>query len=415
MKSGERVLTAIDHRQPDKVPVDMSATPSSGISAIAYSNLIKYINRPDLPVLIYDVVQQLAQPDISIIDRFGVDVIDIGRTFNDHPSDWYSVTMKNGAQAWYPKWFNPVRQPDGSYLTFDDDGRRVLSKMPVGATFFDQTYFPYIDGYPDDYKDLDSEMNRVLWSRHVHSPWDHAGESDFWEKLREKTLSLKKSTDKALLVVCGCNLFEWGTFLRRMDNFLMDTICDPENVEKLLDQLMIRHLATLEKVCKAVGDIADIIRFGDDLGMSTGPFMDAETYRKLFKPRHKILCDYVKMHSKMHTFIHSCGSISLLIPDMIEAGIEIFNPVQTNAYRMDPFFLKKEFGNECTFWGGGIETVGTLNEGPSEKIREQVLERMEIFSKGGGFVFNTVHNILPDVPPQNIITMFEAINEFNNR
>ena len=117
----------------------------------------------------------------------------------------------------------------------------------------------------------------------------------------------------------------------------------------------------------------------------------------------------------MHTFIHSCGSISLLMKDLIEAGIEIFNPVQTNSFGMDPVFLKNEFGSDCTFWGGGIETAGVLNIGSPEKVREQVLERMEIFSKGGGFVFNTVHNILPDVPPQNIIAMFDAVKEFNNR
>lgn len=415
MKSRDRILAAINHQQPDRVPIDLGSTPSSGISAIAYSNLVKHIGRPDLPVFVYDVVQQLAQPDDHIIDLFGVDVLDVGRTFNDLPSDWKPTVLANGASAFYPKWYNPVKMSDGSYVTFDDDGKRMLSRMPVGATFFDQTYFPYVNGYPDSYESLDAEMGRIMWARHAHSPWDHAGESDFWKKLRENTLRLRQTTDKALLVVCGCNLFEWGTFLRRMDNFLMDLLCDPYNVEKLLDQLMIRHLATLEKVCNSVGDIVDIIRFGDDLGMSTGPFMDAETYRTLFKPRHKILCDYVKSHSKMHTFIHSCGSISLLMPHLIEAGIEIFNPVQTNCYRMQPEFLKREFGKDCTFWGGGIETAGTLNSGSPSKIREQVIERMEIFSKGGGFVFNTVHNILPDVPPQNIIAMFDAVKEFNSR
>jgi uroporphyrinogen decarboxylase len=160
--------------------------------------------------------------------------------------------------------------------------------------------------------------------------------------------------------------------------------------------------------------VVDIIRFGDDLGMTTGPFMDVDTYRTLFKPRHKILCDYVKEHSSMHTFIHSCGSISSLMPDLIEAGIEIFNPVQTNAYNMEPEFLKKEFGREVTFWGGGVETAGTLNTGTTEQIREEVFQRMEIFSEGGGFVFNTVHNILPDVPPRNVVAMFEAVNEFND-
>ncbi len=415
MTSRERVLAAIAHQTPDRVPVDLGATPSSGISAIAYSNLVKYLKRYELPVLIYDVVQQLAQPDQSILDLFGMDVIDIGRAFNDKPSDWGLIHMANGAEGYYPQWFKPAQQPDGSWVTYDDDGQRVLSKMPVGATFFDQTYFPYVDGYPGSYEGLDAEMYRIMWSRDVHSPWDHAGEADFYRQLRERTLHLRQTTDKALMIVCGCNLFEWGTFLRRMDNFLMDLICDPDNVARLLDELLKRHLATLEKVCASVGDIVDIIRFGDDLGMTSGPFMDTDTYRNLFKPRHKILCDYVKTHSRMHTFIHSCGSISSLMPDMIDAGIEIFNPVQTNAYNMSPEFLKKEFGQSCTFWGGGIENVGVLNIGSKQQIREQVLERMEIFSKGGGFVFNTIHNILPDVPPENIITLFEAVQEFNNR
>lgn len=415
MNSRERVLAAIAHKQPDQVPVDLGSTPSSGISAIAYSNLLKAIGRTDLPVQIYDVVQQLAQPDMSIIDRFGIDVLDIGRAFNTEEKDWHETILANGDKAFYPIHFNPVKQADGSYHCYDEDGKRLLALMPQGATFFDQSYFPYINGFPENYDTLDEEMGRVLWSRYVHSPWDHTQDPDFWKTLREKTLQLRASTDKALMIVCGCNLFEWGTFLRRMDNFLMDLLCEPDQVARMLDQLLERHLATLAKVCDSVGDIVDIIRFGDDLGMTSGPFMDVDTYRSLFKPRHKQLCDYVKTHSQMHTFIHSCGSISSLMPDLIEAGIEIFNPVQTNARQMEPEFLKKEFGQDCTFWGGGVETVGTLNNGTPEQVREQVLERLEIMSAGGGFVFNTVHNILPDVPSQNILAMFDAVKEFNGR
>ncbi|KAA6300201.1 MAG: hypothetical protein EZS26_003652, partial [Candidatus Ordinivivax streblomastigis] len=369
MTSRERVLASVAHKTPDKVPVDLGATPSSGISAIAYSNLVKHLGK-ELPTLIYDVVQQLAQPDDTLLDFFGIDVIDIGRAFDTDPSDWYPVKMANGAKAFYPKGFKPTLLPDGSYVTYDDDGKRVLSKMPVKSTFFDQTYFPYVDGYPDNYKDLDAEMHRIMWSRDAHSPWNHAGEADFYDQLRKKALFLRQHTDKALMLVCGCNLFEWGTFLRRMDNFLMDLMCDTDNVARLLDELLKRHLTTLEKVCASVGDVVDIIRFGDDLGMTQGPFMDTDTYKQLFKPRHKMLCDYVHTHSKMHTFIHSCGSISALMPDMIEAGIEIFNPVQTNAHNMSPEFLKKEFGKDCTFWGGGIENVGTLNVGTRQQIRD---------------------------------------------
>jgi uroporphyrinogen decarboxylase len=415
MNSRERVLSAIAHKQPDKVPVDLGSTPSSGISAIAYSNLLKKMGRTDLPVQIYDVVQQLAQPDMSILDHFGIDVIDIGRSFNTQPADWHETTMANGDKAFYPKSFNPQLQASGEYYCFDDDGKTLLAKMPNHGTFFDETYFPYKDGYPENYDHLDEEMERVLWARYVHSPWDHAADDGFWETLREHALKLRATTDKALMIVCGCNLFEWGTFLRRMDNFLMDLLCDPDNVSRVLDELLQRHLATLEKVCASVGDIVDIIRFGDDLGMISGPFMEPETYRMFFKPRHKQLCDYVKSHSTMHTFIHSCGSISRLMPDLIDAGIEVFNPVQTNAVGMEPAFLKKEFGADCTFWGGGVETVGTLNNGTPEQVRQQVLERLELMSVGGGFVFNTVHNILPDVPPENILDMFDAVKEFNNK
>lgn len=414
MTSRERVLAAINHQDPDKVPIDMGATPSSGISAIAYQNLVDYLGFKE-NTKVYDVVQALAQPDDSLIDYFGIDVLDIGREFNKEESDWYPYTMTNGATAYYPKWYKPTTLSDGSRVTYDTDGVTVLSHAPKGIPFFDQAYFPYNNGYPSDYTTLDAEMNRIMWSRDAHSPWDHASEDDFYQQLRAKALHLRNTTDKALMIVCGCNLFEWGTFLRRMDNFLMDLICDPYNVEKLLDELLNRHLQTLEKVCASVGDVVDIIRFGDDLGMTNGPFMAPETYRELFKPRHKQLCDYVKKNSSMHTFIHSCGSISPLMPDLIDAGIEIFNPVQTNCKNMEPEFLKKEFGDACTFWGGGVETVGILDRGTPEQIREQVLERMEILSRGGGFVFNTVHNILSEVPPQNIVAMFDAVNEFNNR
>lgn len=415
MTSRERVLAAIFHRPADKVPVDLGATPSSGISAIAYSNLLQRLGREELPILVYDVVQQLAQPDQSVMDLFGVDVIDVARAFDTEPSDWKPTVLANGAKAYYPAFFNPVAQPDGSYSCFDSDGVRMLARMPVGATFFDQTYFPFIDAYPSDYSRLGDAMDKVMWSRYTTGPWHHGGEDGFWEELRAKCISLRETTDKALMICCGCNLFEWGTFMRRMDNFLMDLYLEPDEVEKFLDALLEKHFATLEKVCRYVGDVVDIIRFGDDLGTMTGPFMDPDTYRRFFKPRLRQLCDYVKTHSTMHTFLHSCGSISMLMPDIIDAGIEILNPVQTNARNMAPEFLKKEFGADVTFWGGGIENVGVLNGDDTAKIREQVLERMEILSAGGGFVFNTVHNILPDVPAGNVLAMFDAVKEFNSK
>jgi len=412
MTSRERVLAAIEHREGDQVPVDLGATPSSGISAIAYARLRTHLDFGDGETRVYDVVQQLAQPEDRLLDRFGIDVVDLGRTFNDRDDDWYGIRMSSGDEARYPAWFRPEMESDGSWIARHGDGS-VIARMPSGANFFDQTCYPYQDDYPADWKGLDDAMGRVLWSALVHSPWDNAGKPGFWEKLRANAQELRRTSDRAIMVVVGCNLFEWGTFLRRMDNFLVDLLLEPEHVESLLDALMERHLATLEKVCAAVGDVADIIRFGDDLGTDQGPFMNPDIYRELFKPRHKILCDYTKAHSTMKTFLHSCGSIDAVMPDLIEAGYDIINPVQTNARGMEPDHLKKEYGKDITFWGGGIDTRTVLNNGTPAEVRSQAIERLKIFSKGGGFVFNTVHNILPDVPPENVVALFDAVREFN--
>lgn len=411
MNSRERVLASINHKEPDRVAIDLGSTPSSGISAIAYNNLKKHLGMTTGHNRVYDIVQQVTQPEDAILNKFGIDVVDIGRMFNTEDSDWYDVMLPDGSVAQYPVWFKPVKQADGSFLAYLKDGT-LVGKMPVGATFFDQTVFPYVDGYPQDYSDLSGAMGKVIWQALAHSPWDNAGDPCFYEKLREKALSLRKNSDRALMIVCGCNLFEWGTFLRRMDNFLMDIYSEPEEVEKLLDALMEKHIATLEKVCSAVGDIVDVLRFGDDLGMDSGPFMSPEVYRNIFKPRHKMLCDYVHKNSGMKTFLHTCGSIYKLIPDLIDAGYDILNPVQTTCREMEPEKLKKEFGADVTFWGGGSDTRHVLNRGTTEQVKEDVKRRLEIFAPGGGFVFNPIHNIMPDVPPQNIIAMFEAIDEF---
>jgi len=412
MTSRECVLAAIDHKEPDRVPVDLGSNPSSGISATAYARLRDHLGIRTGGTCVYDVVQQLAQPEDWALDRLGIDVVDLGRTFNTKAEDWYDITLVSGDRAKYPAWFRPEQSPDGSWLARHKDGT-VIARQPNGAAFYDETCFPWENDWPADHAGLDEAMGKVLWSALVHSPWDNAGKPGFWERLRANALELRRTSDRAIMVVVGCNLFEWGTFIRRIDNFLMDLLLEPEKVEGLLDALMERHLATLEKVCRAVGDVADVIRFGDDLGTDTGPFMQPDLYRRFFKPRHRILCDYVRAHSGMRTFLHSCGSIDLVIPDLIEAGFQVLNPVQTNARGMEPERLKRDFGKDIAFWGGGVDTRVVLNHGTPAEVRAQVLERLGIFTPGGGYIFNTVHNILPDVPPENVVAMFDAVREFN--
>jgi uroporphyrinogen decarboxylase len=411
MTSRERVLASIEHREPDRLAVDLGSTPSSGISAVAHARLVRHLGLRDRRTRVYDVVQQLAQPSDELLDRLRIDALDIGRTFNDLDADWRPMTLPTGIEVEVPAWFHPVHQPDGAWEAFTADGLRIAS-MPMGASFFDQTHFPYLDGYPEDLSGLASVMPTVLWSGLVHSPWDHASEPDFWAQLRERTLALRASTDRALMVVVGCNLFEWGTFLRRIDNFLMDLAVDQENVERLLDALLEIHFATLDKVLASVGDLVDIVRFGDDLGMDSGPLMSPDTYRRIFKPRHAALNAYVHERSTLKTFLHSCGSIHALLPDLIEAGVDVINPVQISAANMEPERLIRDFGADITFWGGGADTRRVLPKGTPEQVRDHVRRNIETFAPGGGFVFVPAHNMLPDVPPENIVAMYEAVDEY---
>jgi uroporphyrinogen decarboxylase len=404
-------MQSVNHREPDKLPLDLGGTPSSGISAIGYNKLKEALGFEDRNNKIYDVVQQVSQPEENVLSALEVDVLCIGRTFNEKPGDWYDISLADGSLAQYPLWFKPVREPNGDW-TVRDDGGSMLARMPVGATFFDQTCFPYLDGYPDTYKDLAEAMNKVHWQRLAHSPWDNAGMKGFWEELRRRALALRESSGRAVIITCGCNLFEWGTFLRRMDNFLMDIYAEPGEVERLLDALMDIHLASLEKVCAAVGDAVDILRFGDDLGMGTGMFMSAEKYRTLFKPRHAKLCDYVHRHSSMKTFLHSCGSIYPIMADLVEAGYDIINPVQTSAAEMDPKILKREFGKDIVFWGGGVNTQTVLNRAKPGEVYDYARRMIDIFLKDGGFVFNTEHNIMPDVPQENMLALYRAVKEY---
>lgn len=410
MNSRERVLASINHQQPDRIPIDLGATASSGIAAIAYNKLKQHLGIKTGKTLVYDVVQQLAQPESEILNLVQADILDLGRTFNTQDSDWYSIKRQDQT-LYYPTWFRPTQNLDGSFDAISSDGTKI-AHMPSQGYFFDQSYIPYKDGYPENYNDLPKAMKKVLWSGLAHSPWDHASEPNFWDSLKKNAQQLRHNTDKAIILGGGCNLFEWGTFLRGLDRFLVDLIRTPAKVEKLLDALMESHLAGLAKICDTVGDTIDILRFGDDLGTNDRPFLRPSIYQQFFKPRHKQLCKYVKDHSNMRTFLHSCGAIEPLIPDLIECGYDILNPVQISCEGMDPVGLKKNYGSKITFWGGGADTRNVLPRVKPNEVKKHVSSLLKIFAPGGGFIFNQVHNILPDVPPENIMAMYEAVHEF---
>ena len=407
MNSRERLISSINHKQPDRIPVDLGGSTVSGISALAYSALLKKLGI-NKPVLVFDTVQQLAHVDDEILELFGADCLDVNRIFTREEKAWYDIELAGGEIVKYPGWFRPLQDDDGGLYTVDQE-KRVISRMPSGASSFDQTIFPWQDGLPDDFSSLKNAFKSINWFVHSHNNYINISDSE----LRSKVQDIRENSDRAIVMSGGVKLLETGFFLRRMDNLFMDLMLEQDKLGKLFDALTEMHLAGLEKKCRAVGDLVDVIRFGDDLGMSSGPFMDLDTFRKLLKPRYKILCDFVKKNSNMKIFLHSCGSIRQFIPDLIEVGFDIINPVQTNCEGMDPLSLKNDFGKDITFWGGGVDTASILNMGKPEDVRKDVLKRCEILSRDGGFIFAPIHNILSEVPPENIIAAYSAVKEFN--
>ncbi|TXT64478.1 MAG: Methylcobalamin:coenzyme M methyltransferase [Promethearchaeota archaeon] len=413
MDSRTLILSAINHKEPNRVPVDIGATNVTGISAIAYSNLKKHLNIEEGHIRIYDLVQQLARVESWFIERFNIDALDIGSMYLLNDDDWYDVNV-NGINAQFPSWFQPRFNSDGSVELVHNDGT-VLGRMSEAAYVMDQTWYPFVESYPETFNliSLMKVLPTNMWAQCVIPPFSQMGEKRFWRTLKEKAIELRQKTNKIIALNLNIAIFQGMHSYRRMDKLLMDTARNPQKVDQFVDIQTEFYENALKVICQYVGDVIDIITFGDDLAENHGPMISPRTYRKFFKRGHEYLCNYIKKNSSMKIFFHSCGSIKPLIPDLIECGIDILNPIQINARDMDPKELKEEFGDELTFWGGGADTRNILNRKSPQHVKDHVKELLEIYFPGGGYVFNPIHNILPDVPPQNLVAMFEAVEEFN--
>jgi uroporphyrinogen decarboxylase len=401
MNSRERVLASLEHRETDRVAVDFSGHRSSGIAAIAYPKLRKYLGLPPKPIRVYDVIQQLAIVDDDVLDRFGVDTIEMGRGFALDEKSWLPWTLPDGTECFVPAWTRLERE-EGRWVILSKSGR-VLAHMPDGALYFEQTYFPFLNG--DELDAIGATLEESMWTA-VASPPGPADKQILSEGARQ----LRKNTDRAIIGLFGGNLFEIGQFLYRNDQFMMMLAGEPQRAHKFLDKLVEIHLANLERFLDAVGEHIDIILFGDDLGMQTGAMISPQMYREFFKARHKLLWNRAKELADAKVMLHCCGGVRELLRDLIEAGLDAINPVQISCSGMNASELKAEFGRELTFWGGGCDTRDILPNGTPEQVAEHVKEQVEILKKDGGFVFQQVHNILANVAAENIVAMLDAVN-----
>ncbi len=407
MTPRERVLAALSHQQPDRVPIDFGSHRSSGIAALAYPKLREALSLPPKPIRVYDPVQQLAIIDEDVLDRFGVDTIELGRGFALEDAHWSDWTLPDGTPCQMPVWATPERQ-EGQWVLRCESGR-IVGRMPDGVLYFEQCYWPFLE--EDDLDRLPEALGENMWCAVQSPPGPLVAGEDGQTRLAEGARKLRERTDRAVIGLFGGNLLETGQFLYRIDNFLMLLAGNPRRAHEFLDRLTEIHLANLETYLAAVGESIDVILFGDDLGSQNGPQLSPAMYREFFKPRHAKMWRRAKELADVKVMLHCCGGIRPLIPDLIEAGLDTTNPVQISCAGMDARGLKEDFGDRLAFWGGGCDTGHILPHGTPQEIRRHVREQVDIFSPGGGFVFQQVHNILADAPPENIIAVFDAVRE----
>jgi len=411
MNSRERVLAALNHQETDRVPIDFGGHRSSGIAAMAYGRLRKHLGLPYKPVRVYDMVQQLAIIDNDVLDLFGVDTIEMGRGFLTDDSQWKPWVLPDGSPCEIPYYLNVEKRGDDWYLLKDDGYELGVQKK--GCLYFEQTRFPLLErGIDrDDFHDLEDMLGKNIWAGTPH-PGAHLDlDEQGLQEMAARTRKLRESTDRAIIGLFGGNMFELPQWLYRMDNYLLAIALYPDKVLELSENMVKIHLKNLEKWLSAVGPYIDVIMFGDDLGGQQGPLMSPDDYRRLYKPFHKMMWNRAKELADVKVQLHCCGGVYELLPDLIDAGLDAINPVQISSRGMNPARLKKEFGDHITFWGGGCDTQRILPSGTPGEVKKHVREMVKILSPGGGFVFQQVHNILGNVPPENIVAMLDQVNK----
>jgi uroporphyrinogen decarboxylase len=370
MTSRERLLTALAHKEPDRVPRDLGGT-VTGIMATVYRELLAHLGLEE-EVVINDLKQQLAAPSEAVLQRLGIDTRYI---FPREPRSWTPEIREEATGYEYTDvWGIEMRLPKehGHYY---DMVRHPLAELKV--------------------EDLD------------RYDWPDMRDPGITDGLAEQARRLYEETEYALTTRVWGSMFERAWYLRGLERFFMDLVTDERFAHALLDKLLELNMAFFDGYLKAVGPYVQVVLCGDDLGSQRGPLISPVLYRKYIKPRQRELFRFVRERTKAYLFLHTCGSVYEFIPDLIEVGVQILNPIQVSAAEMDPKRLKDEFGQQLCFWGA-VDTQYTLPFGTPHQVRSEVHHRIRELGRGGGYVLCAVHNIQTGVPPENIVAMYEA-------
>jgi uroporphyrinogen decarboxylase len=378
MDARARVRAALAHGTPDRIPFDLGGTRVTGIHVRAYARLREALDLPEVEVRVGDLTQQLAEVDGDVLEALGVDV----RGIAPHSGSGYRRELVD----------------DGQHLAYVDEwgvGRR----MPKDGGLYFDPYAPPLAGEIDD-------------AAIESFPWPDARDPARISGMATEAQRIAFEERRAVQVGSICGGLTEGLFkLRGFEDGYMDLAASPARARRLMERILEVKLAYWDSVLPELAGAVDVVGEADDLGGQERTLFSPRTYRALVRPFHRELFDFIHARTDAKVFFHSCGAIRELIPDLIEIGVEVLNPVQVSAAGMDTAELAAEFGRDLVFWGGGVDTQRVLGSGSPEEVRADVLRHVSDLAPGGGFVFAAVHNIQSNVPPENVIAMRKALDE----
>jgi len=379
MLARERVLMALNHEEPDRVPIDLGSTPVSAICRNAYADLIACLGLPEREVQIVDMVQQLAGVDEDVLRALEVDF--------------------RPTQTTQPAAYRLQVRDEGDYETYYDQWGAKLSRPKVGGHYFDYVECPI--------------KEPTLQALERYS-WPNPDDPSRYEGLREQARALHERTPYALVGTCelGSDILARPQWIRGYAASMLDLAADPDFAEAFLERLTQIAVRAWSRFLEEVGEYLDVAAFYDDLGMQDRPLISPAMYRRLVKPRHARIIEAIKARTKAKVFMHSCGAISEFIPDIIEIGVDILNPVQVSAAGMsDTADLKRRYGRHLTFWGGACDSQQVLPFGTLAEVREETQRRIADLAPGGGFVFAPIHNIQDDISGEKTLALYRTALE----
>lgn len=377
----------IEHKQADRVPYDLAGSHVSGIHVNAYQNLCRYLGIDPEPIVFNDIIQQTVIPCQELLDRFEVDTRGL-----------FPLCSHN---------WNVVGEDIGDYYEYVDEWHFIQHFPKQGGFYWSLAKSP-IDGMMADKEKVKSYQ------------WPDAVNPERVAGLRALAIQYRNQGKIVMIKSLCAGLFEMGQRIRGMENFLCDLLADKETADIIMDNVLRLKKEYWKMVIDELGDVVDIVVESDDYGTQESQMISEETYHEMIEHRLRDLVGYVKgllaerkeQDQKGYFFLHSCGNVRPLLPSFIDMGVDIINPVHISAKGMEPEGLKADFGDKVTFWGGGVETQNILPNGTPEQVRQNVKKNIEILKQGGGYVFNTVHNIQAEVPAENIIAMCDALQEY---